>query len=37
MNVDMREIYAAVLEDWLGVDAASVLGGEFAKAKLFQT
>jgi uncharacterized protein (DUF1501 family) len=37
MNVDMREIYTAVLEDWLGVDAASVLGGSFAKAKLFET
>ena len=37
MNVDMREIYAAVLEDWLGVDATSVLEGQFAKAKLFQT
>jgi uncharacterized protein (DUF1501 family) len=35
MNVDMREIYAAVLEDWLGVDAASVLGGTFAKTELF--
>jgi uncharacterized protein (DUF1501 family) len=36
MNVDMREIYAAVLEDWLGVNATRILGGNFAKAKLFQ-
>ena len=27
---------AAVLEDWLGVNAVSILGGDFAKAKLFQ-
>jgi uncharacterized protein (DUF1501 family) len=36
MNVDMREIYAAVLEDWLGVNAATVLGGSFVKTKLFR-
>jgi uncharacterized protein (DUF1501 family) len=37
MNVDMREIYAAVLEDWLSMNAATVLGGSFAKTKLFET
>jgi uncharacterized protein (DUF1501 family) len=36
MNIDMREVYAAVLEDWLGVASASILGGPFQKARLFQ-
>jgi uncharacterized protein (DUF1501 family) len=37
MTTDLREIYAAILEDWLGVDAASVLDGAFAKATIFQS
>jgi uncharacterized protein (DUF1501 family) len=37
MNVDMREIYAAVLENWLDVNAAKVLGGNFASTKLFRS
>jgi uncharacterized protein (DUF1501 family) len=36
MNVDMREVYAAILEDWLGVDAPGVLGGSFVKTKIIQ-
>jgi uncharacterized protein (DUF1501 family) len=36
MTTDLREIYAAILEDWLGVDAASVLDGAFAKARIFR-
>jgi uncharacterized protein (DUF1501 family) len=31
MSTDLRQIYATILADWLGLDAASVLGGEFAK------
>jgi uncharacterized protein (DUF1501 family) len=37
MNVDMRAIYAAILDDWLGIDSASVLGGAFAKAKVLRS
>jgi uncharacterized protein (DUF1501 family) len=37
MSTDLREIYAAILEDWLGVDAASVLEGIFAKAPIVRS
>jgi uncharacterized protein (DUF1501 family) len=37
MNVDLREVYAAILEDWLGLHASNVLGGGFTKAKIFRT
>jgi uncharacterized protein (DUF1501 family) len=37
MTTDLRDIYAAILEDWLGVDAASVLDGAFSKAPIFRT
>ncbi len=33
--LDFRSVYAAILTDWLGVDAKKVLGGEFAAAKVF--
>lgn len=34
MQVDFRAVYATVLEDWMGVDAAKVLGRRFDKLKL---
>jgi uncharacterized protein (DUF1501 family) len=34
---DLREIYAAILENWLGVDAAGVLDGAFANAPIFRS
>jgi uncharacterized protein (DUF1501 family) len=37
MSVDFREVYAAVLEDWLGVDAAKILVGSFTKVPLFRS
>jgi uncharacterized protein (DUF1501 family) len=37
MSTDLREIYAAILETWLGVDAASVLDGTFPKAAIFRS
>jgi uncharacterized protein (DUF1501 family) len=37
MGIDLREIYTAILEDWLGVGARSVLGGTFGKAMLLQS
>ena len=33
-NVDFRSVYAAVLEDWMGADARSILGREYRKAKI---
>jgi uncharacterized protein (DUF1501 family) len=36
MSVDMREIHAAVLEDWLDVKSAGVLAGVFSKAAVFR-
>jgi uncharacterized protein (DUF1501 family) len=32
MKIDMRAMYAAILEDWLGVEMSGVLGGSFSKA-----
>jgi uncharacterized protein (DUF1501 family) len=37
MTIDLREIYAAILEDWLGVGSSSVLAGSFAKTPIFRT
>jgi uncharacterized protein (DUF1501 family) len=37
MSVDFRQVYAGILEDWLDVPAADVLGGEFRKLSLFQS
>lgn len=37
MSVDFRQVYAAILEDWLDVPAADVLGGDFQKLSLFQS
>lgn len=35
-DLDFRRIYATLLEGWLGVDAAKVLGGQFATLDLLQ-
>ena len=35
-NVDFRQVYAAVLEDWLGLRSEDTLGGKFAKVELFR-
>jgi uncharacterized protein (DUF1501 family) len=37
MTTDFRRVYATVLEDWLGLSAAEVLGGPFERAPLFRT
>ncbi len=34
-ETDFRRVYAAALTDWLGLDAAAVLGKEFAPLKVF--
>jgi uncharacterized protein (DUF1501 family) len=36
MKIDMRSIYAALLDDWLGVDSKTVLGASFSKAKILK-
>jgi uncharacterized protein (DUF1501 family) len=36
MNVDLRSIYAALLDGWLGVDSSTVLGKSFPKAKVLR-
>jgi uncharacterized protein (DUF1501 family) len=36
MSVDFRCVYATVLEEWMGVPAREVLGGEFAHVPLFR-
>ena len=33
---DFRQVYAAVLDKWLGVDAKTVLGAEFKPAEVFE-
>src|SRR5262249_45159187 len=33
--IDFRQIYATVLEDWLGLPARSALGGDFERLPLF--
>lgn len=37
MTVDFRQVYASVLEDWLGLPSKPVLGKEFAKLPLFRS
>jgi len=34
--IDFRQVYAAVLKDWLGLDPVPVLGKEFAALQLFK-
>jgi uncharacterized protein (DUF1501 family) len=36
MGIDLREIYAAIVEDWLALDAREVLSGSFAKTPIFR-
>jgi uncharacterized protein (DUF1501 family) len=33
--IDFRQVYAAVLENWLGVEAKEVLGGEYKAVEVF--
>ena len=33
-NTDFREVYAAILEDWMGADSKAVLGKKYTKAKV---
>lgn len=35
-TVDYRQVYATVLEDWLGAPSSAVLNGEFERLKLFR-
>ncbi|CAN5193853.1 DUF1501 domain-containing protein [soil metagenome] len=35
-SLDFRQVYASVLEDWLGIPATDPLGGAFAKLPLFK-
>jgi uncharacterized protein (DUF1501 family) len=37
MTMDFRRVYAAVLEDWLGVPSKDTLGGTFERLPLFRT
>jgi uncharacterized protein (DUF1501 family) len=37
MTTDFRQVYASVLEDWLGLPGRSVLGGDFVKLPLFRS
>jgi uncharacterized protein (DUF1501 family) len=37
MGIDFRQVYAAVLRDWLGLPAGGALGGDFQPLPLFQT
>jgi uncharacterized protein (DUF1501 family) len=36
-HTDFRQVYATVLDDWLGVSSKDVLGKEFTKLELFKT
>jgi uncharacterized protein (DUF1501 family) len=36
VGLDFRRVYAAVLEDWLGLRAKTALGAEFEKLSLFR-
>jgi len=35
-NNDFRSVYTNVLEDWLGLDAAPIVNGQFEKFDIFQ-
>lgn len=35
-SMDFRCIYAAILEDWMGADAAAILGREYRKAQIIR-
>jgi uncharacterized protein (DUF1501 family) len=36
VGLDFRRVYASVLEDWLGLSAATALGGSFERLPLFR-
>ena len=36
-NIDFRSAYAAVLEEWMGAPAVTVLGRDYPKAKILKT
>jgi hypothetical protein len=36
VTVGFRRVYAAVLQDWLGLPARSALGGAFERLRLFR-
>jgi uncharacterized protein (DUF1501 family) len=36
VRTDFRQVYASILEDWLGVPGRAALGGDFAKLTLFR-
>jgi uncharacterized protein (DUF1501 family) len=36
MKIDFRQVYASVLEDWLGLPSKPSLGEEFTKLRLFR-
>ena len=36
-NTDFREVYAAVLEDWMGADSKPILGKKYSKAKVLKS
>ena len=35
-HIDFRQVYAAILDQWLGVPSQDVLGGAFAPAAIFK-
>jgi uncharacterized protein (DUF1501 family) len=37
MGIDFRQVYASVLEDWLGLPSKPSLGADFAKLALFRS
>jgi uncharacterized protein (DUF1501 family) len=37
MSVDFRQVYATVLEDWLGLPAKAAVGGSFDRLPLFRS
>jgi uncharacterized protein (DUF1501 family) len=37
VGLDFRRVYASVLEDWLGLNAVSALGGSFERLPLFRS
>jgi uncharacterized protein (DUF1501 family) len=36
-HTDFRQVYAAVLDQWLGVSSKDVLGGAFLPAPVFKS
>ena len=36
MSIDFRRVYAAILADWLGIDATAVLGSRYAPIELLK-